>query len=404
MLLRLLALPLALAVLPSSMYAQALTRIANVTTYDVPSGLALSSAGTTAYLTNFATNTLQVYDVSTPAAPVLLNTITPLVLRARDVTVAGNRAYITGFGLTDAGYGDVKAYDISNPVAPVKAGFSYYNIPEGSPITVTANSSLVCVSSITKGTFQVLDIDLNLLSTVKIGDKLSSLTANLNGTTAYVRASNQANTSIYDLSTPKAPVLRGSFNGYIQAVNGSLAFGLSGSTLYVYDISAPTSPVLLGSATTNGGVLLAASGNRVFITGGTDPSAPPLQAFDVSTPAAPRLLATAGTGSSGQRLVCNGRYAYVVKDNSLRVYELTAVTASRGAVSNALTLYPNPARHFVTVSASNSTGPIVLYDITGRICLSVPALTAGNKLDLGNLPAGLYQLRVGNSMRKLQVE
>ena len=62
-------------------------------------------------------------------------------------------------------------------------------------------------------------------------------------------------------------------------------------------------------------------------------------------------------------------------------------------------IYPNPADDFVTVETSvNLEGAIIsLFDVNGRRVLNYKKNTENNKIDISNLSAGEYILRIVSS-------
>ena len=71
-------------------------------------------------------------------------------------------------------------------------------------------------------------------------------------------------------------------------------------------------------------------------------------------------------------------------------------------------LYPNPAKGFVVLEFETLQGntPLQIFDINGRRVRTLD-LKAGRevlKIDLGDLPKGVYAIKFGNAIRKLVVE
>ena len=71
-------------------------------------------------------------------------------------------------------------------------------------------------------------------------------------------------------------------------------------------------------------------------------------------------------------------------------------------------LYPNPAKGFVVLEFETLQGntPLQIFDMNGRTLRSFD-LKAGRevlKIDLGDLPKGVYAIKFGNAIRKLVVE
>ena len=382
----------------SATLAQSLPLAANLTVNGGPLGVA--STGTTAYLANFGDNSLQTYNLAAPSAPVLLSTISPASARARSVAASGTMVYVLGNDLGTSTSSQLRAFDVSVPTAPTPRQVLTLAAP---PLYVAASSTLVCVASGQSATLQVYSSDLTLLSTITTSSFADRVT--LNGTTAYLQRGSQVD--VYNLSTPSAPVRQTTITGTIGAVSGTLAFGLSGSTLLVYNVSNPLAPTLVGSTATNGGTLLAASGNTVFTTGlyaAIGGSTSLLQSFDVSNPSAPVLRATAGAGSTATALAASSNAAYLVNGYTLQVYSLTGSSLATLPINTRnISLYPNPARTTLTITQVAANTPVTIYDLAGRVCLHA-LLPASGSLDINSLSTGFYLAHIGESVQKFIVE
>lgn len=389
--------------------AQSLPQVASVAVSGGPLGVSVS--GTKAYLANYGTNTLQVYDVRPPASPTSIN-ITPMPgMRARSVVAVGNMAYVLCYPAGAFNTSQVVAYDVSNPAAPLQRGTVSFTAPAVAvPPVMAASSALVCVAGNPNGTVQVFDSRLNLLCYFTEGVEHIAI----NGNVIYIR--NGANTAIYEILTNNIPVLRSRIAGRIDQVSGTRAYGLlagtatTGGMLYVYDISAPLTPLLQGSVATNGGAQLAVSGTTVFTNGpnsfGILPSFA-LQAYDVSVPTVPVLRATAGgvpSASTGDLSANASNSAYIVNGSTLQVYSFSATpTAARPAAQPALGLYPNPAHAVLQLPHTRPGATVTIHDLAGRVHLTT-ALTPNSQVDIRSLPAGLYLVRAGSLVQKLTVE
>lgn len=377
--------------------SQTLTRVANL---PVSGALGVAANGTLAYLTG-ASFTLDTYTMSQPAAPAPLGSVAAGTPYPRRVVAGGARAYVLGWGLgSPVATSGLRAFSLSAASAPV-AGPTLLTL--GPPDQyVAATETLVGVASNQNATLAIYDTNLTLLASTSTSAPANGLT--MNGTAAYLQRGNSVD--VYNLANPAAPVRSTTFIGNILATSGALAFGLTGSTLLVYDISNPLLPVLKGSTTTNGGTLLAASGNRVYTTGvyaAIGGSTSQLQAFDVSIPTAPRLLATAAAGSTAAALAASGDAAYLVDGSSFQVYALAGVLAAAVPASSAAGLYPNPAHGTLMVPSVPVAAPISIYDTMGRLQLQA-TVPATQLLDISTLAKGLYLVRLGAATQRLVVD
>jgi hypothetical protein len=267
---------------------------------------------------------------------------------------------------------------------------------------VAATETLVGVANNQNSTLGIYDSNLGLLASISTSSPATGLA--MSGTTAYLQRGSSVD--VYNLANATAPVRSTTFSGNIMATSGTLAFGLNGATLLVYDISSPLLPVLKGSTTTNGGTLLAASGNRVYTTGVYAPiggSTNQLQAFDVSTPTAPRLLATAASGSTATALAVSGDAAYLVDGTTFQVYALAGLLAATAPASATYGLYPNPAHGTLTVRSAPVATPVSIYDAVGKLHLQTSVPATGT-LDISPLPKGMYLVHLGTATQRLLID
>jgi hypothetical protein len=377
--------------------SQTLTRVANL---PVSGALGVAANGTLAYLTG-ASFTLDTYNLSQPAAPAPLGSVATGTPYPRRVVAGGARAYVLGWGLgSPVATSGLRAFSLSAASVPVP-GATLLTL--GPPDQyVAATETLVGVGSNQNATLAIYDTNLTLLASVSTSTPANELT--MSGTAAYLQRGSSVD--VYNLANPAAPVRSTTFSGNILATSGALAFGLTGSTLLVYDISNPLLPVLKGSTTTNGGTLLAASGNRVYTTGvyaAIGGSSSQLQAFDVSIPTAPRLLATAAAGSTATALAASGDAAYLVDGSRFQVYALAGVLAAAAPASSVAGLYPNPAHGTLMVPSAPVAAPISIYDTMGRLQLQA-TVPATQLLDISTLAKGLYLVRLGAATQRLVVD
>lgn len=392
-------------------YSQTLTQVANLTLGNV-SPLSVAARNNIVFVVG-GDRKLSTYDMSQPTNPVLLSAIAINTEYPRSVMVAGNRAYTYGVGLGNAASSTLASFDVSKPSAPVSVGLKSLTIPYP---TIGVTDALVCIAGLPYGgaSFALDVYDSNLILKGSLRPAVTGNNIVLSGTTAYISdvGTNDAyihQGTILNLANPAVPVNAGSFLGNIGAVSGTLAFGLQNKTLMVYDISNPLQPVLKGTVATNGGDRIAASGNRVYTSGppfGNGTSARYLQAFDVSNPAAPVLLATASSESTASYMAANGNTAYLIDgaNYTLKVYTLSgAPLAATASLTNAQSIFPNPAHGTLTVAHAVANAPVTIFDALGKVCLQT-TLPITNKLDISALPCGLYTARVGDANYRLAVE
>ncbi|WP_165571868.1 T9SS type A sorting domain-containing protein [Chryseobacterium sp. JM1] len=76
----------------------------------------------------------------------------------------------------------------------------------------------------------------------------------------------------------------------------------------------------------------------------------------------------------------------------LKVYNAAMLsTANVATYKNGVSVYPNPASDFIKINSSGKIKSIELYDSTGK---KVQAIVENNKVEVRNLPAGLYLINI----------
>ena len=70
------------------------------------------------------------------------------------------------------------------------------------------------------------------------------------------------------------------------------------------------------------------------------------------------------------------------------------------STADGFSLYPNPAAHTINVTTPQATA-VNIYDMTGRIVLSLQARAGNNTLDISALPQGVYFLKTASHTAKL---
>ena len=63
---------------------------------------------------------------------------------------------------------------------------------------------------------------------------------------------------------------------------------------------------------------------------------------------------------------------------------------------NVIQVYPNPTTGQLIINTAQLAGNnIIIYDVMGKVMLTVPVSSLYTTLDISNLPAGTYFLRIG---------
>ena len=333
--------------------------------------------GNYAYVVNFTSNVLQVFDVSNPAIPTLAGTVATY---ANPVSVAVNGNYV--YVVASSGSSPLQVFDVSNPAAPTPVGsVDTYGYPW-------------------------------------------SIAVSGNGKYAYLASS--AGGLVFDISNPASPSLAGSFASPYSvsvAVSGNYLYtGLSsgaGNSLQVSNISNPATPTLSGSVATDTlPISVAVSGNYAYVgsQGGN------VQIFDVTNHATPALIGTVNSGSSQAYVAVSGNYAYIANASSstLQIFNVanpafptltgTATTVS-GPVSvtvsgNRVSLLSNNYLQVIGTNIDLGTGLNVTNNSTigGTLSVNNGSKITGSTLITGSLKVvgydGSNQLSLGNDNYK----
>lgn len=104
-------------------------------------------------------------------------------------------------------------------------------------------------------------------------------------------------------------------------------------------------------------------------------------------------------GETSQSIaVVEGAYYVVItsEDGCDVTSETTLVTNTIEYAFNALTIYPNPMNELSLISLPPGTFDLKLYDVTGRIVVSMDARSGQVVLERGSLPSGQYHLQISN--------
>ncbi|MBW4061801.1 hypothetical protein HJC99_04505 [Candidatus Saccharibacteria bacterium] len=230
-----------------------------------------------AYTANYSSSTLGIYDVSNPAAPFSVGSVSISI--ATNVYVQGRYAYVTS-----QGSGGIVIVDVSNPSSPISVG----------SVATGSNPKSIFVQ----------------------------------GSYAYVVNNGASTISIVDVHNPASPTIIGStatgLNPSSVYVQGRYAYVINNtaSTLSIIDVNNPASPSSVGSVATG------SNPNAVFVQDNyayvTNNSGAGMSVIDVSAPSAPSSVGTVATGTSPNGIYVQGRYAYVANSgsNTIGIYDV----------------------------------------------------------------------------------
>ena len=299
---------------------------------------------------------LQIFDVSTPSAPTLINTVgTTTTPNPYSISVQGRYAYICSIG------GAFQVWDISNPFSPALTGS-------------------VTLGGVTQGLY-------------------------VQGQYAYC-AVNGVGLQAVNISNPAAPTLAGSAaSGALPVevfVQGRYAYVLSatGNEMQIFDVSSPATTipaavgfVSLGTGTSARGIYV--QGRYAYVVTNSAANPPQFQIFDVSNPAAPTQVAgsalTLAVTVGG--VYVQGRYAYITDETNNRIQ---IIDVSNPATPTVVGVIPtatggNPFRLFVqgryayiVNTASTGASGLQVIDLGGAYI---------QQLEAGGIEVGTLQTR-----------
>jgi hypothetical protein len=307
--------------------------------------------GKYAYLANQSGNTISSYDVSDPASPVAIGTVsTGASTGPTKIIVSGHYAYVT---LNTSS--QVAVYDISDPANMVQKDLTGVG---ANPAGMYLQGRYLYVACNGNNSIDIVDVasptalyDVGGFST---GASSNPTAVFAEGNMLYVTLNGTAKLALYNISndfvtriSSGAAVLTPT--SYTAVTTTSGAYGLfvagryayvtnySGNTMQIIDLKSPSAAAVVGTYSTGAssnptGIYV--QGRYAYITTFTSNT---LQIVDVSNPASPTLV-TSGSISTGASsnplngLVVQGRYAYVATTgtgDALQIYDVGGVYAQQ---------------------------------------------------------------------------
>jgi hypothetical protein len=279
--------------------------------------------GRYAYVLNFGTSILAIFDVSDPTSPVSIGTVT-VGLGPRVLHVRGRYAYVTT-GVSDT----LQVVDISNRSAPAVVGSVAITDPNG----VYVHGRYAYVANVNGSSMHVVDIATPTAPAI-VGTV--SITGNPRGVFAHGRYVYIANYTgafnVVDISTPSAPLLVGTLSltagpvsVYVQGRYAYVAVDSSAASanFYVISIDTPSAPTIVSSLTGIGTLKsVIVRGRYAYLANGATGG---VVIVDVSTPASLTIAGTVNVGGSAQGIAIQGRYAYLANTTSsaLQTFDLS---------------------------------------------------------------------------------
>lgn len=68
---------------------------------------------------------------------------------------------------------------------------------------------------------------------------------------------------------------------------------------------------------------------------------------------------------------------------------------------NPISIYPNPATHYISIDNDVNVQEITIYSLTGRKVLSFKDVEAEERYDVTELPSGMYLVRIVDTSNKI---
>ncbi|QQR60431.1 hypothetical protein IPH19_03380 [Candidatus Uhrbacteria bacterium] len=289
-------------------------------------------SGQYAYVVNDGADVVSI-DISNPAAPVSLDTYSPVIsLQLNDITLSGRYLYLSKhvdgievLDITDPN-GLIKIAEYNTPGAAfgmMISGKYLYVADFGSGLAILdlggADISSAKIGSLEMGSGQVLnnlDIGgrLNVAGGILAGIEGVFSRGPLVGSSVIVGATSFATSSRTGISSNGKQIAV--HNGITAIYDGELIT----SSQLVYNISDPVVPVNIAN-------ILAANdvGDLVFKNDYLYQVGATINVYDISSPSSLELVATS-TGNAPYAAFLSGGYLYVTRDARLAIYDISDAT------------------------------------------------------------------------------
>ena len=178
---------------------------------------------------NDGTPDFVIVDVSTPASPVLVGSLS-LTGAPANIAVSGNYAYVT----SNSNSQELQIINISNPASPSQVGsFDASGNADGRSVQIVGTTAYLTRSGGAGNEFFIVNVanpaSPALVGSLALGQTIYDVA--VSGNYAFVAgASNQPELRVVDISNPAAPALAGNLNlsgnndAYALAIFGTLVF------------------------------------------------------------------------------------------------------------------------------------------------------------------------------------
>ncbi len=373
-----------------------------VSTIEVGAGATcegIATSGTYAYVAA-GSNGLKIYNIATPAVPVLVTSIDSLAY-CESVVISGQYAYIAAGSRSHI-------LDITNPAAPLYVGringyggyHQHINVRSGYAYVCNYDASLSVVNVTNPASpVNVVDLPSGYRTARVIFD----------GNYAYV-AVGDSGMAIYNVVNPAAPVyvtkikttgraaslyygavtISGTPTGHIFVANRNPAPGVS--AINVANPAVPTTSSFLAAlaAPTGTAYVPYYANGKTYVAYGTAG----LRIIDVGNPSSPLLLSTTALGGDSRAVAVSGNYAYVAaRDSGVFIVDVTNANAPVKIKSLKMPSARGIAVAGTKVYVAASDSGMVVIDITNPTNASIVAYTGksvyGENVSINGTTAGL---------------
>ena len=350
---------------------------------------AVMVAGKYAYAISNASSSLNVIDVSNPAAPTLVGSVvsTTALASAKSIAVSGHYAYVVANGNNG-----LAVVDISNPAIPTVVGFIKDNTQLLTPVSVYVNGKYAYVASKDGNSITILDISVATNPTV-VGFKADNT------------------------------YLNGSYSVYVSGRYAYVVSNFSNSFATV-DVGDPTNPTIVGSLIDNTilnqaqGIFV--SGKYAYVIGVVNDY---FGVIDISSSTAPRMVGSYTSGSTNypNSVFVSGKYAYVasIVSNNLAIIDIKGANISSADIGNIatndLTVWENSdigndlfVRNAIVVGSGgiNSGGALsIASNISSGNLFNISSSTNSSIFTISsNGSVGINTSTIGGSSYKLLID
>lgn len=274
---------------------------------------------------------LSIYDISSPALPSLVS-FTPSA-NARAVSVQDRSGTRFAFVANNSGSPDLTVFDVTVPAAPVL--LSAVDLSSGGGYALALNGNTLFLAG-TSGGLQVVDVTLPASPAA-----ITSFTASqaygvaLDGTDVYLHGRRDGLVILDASALPSPPVPYGDFpspGAWGLDIQGRFAYFVNGVGLHVVDLTTLPRPRIVGRLTGFSGVDIHVAGSNAYVAD----TLGFLRIVNISNPTAPALAASHALPATPNAVRVRNGYAYLACDTA----GLVVVRLTDGALFPFATTYP----------------------------------------------------------------